>query len=666
MVDVPSLSPELCRNVSALARTLVAAARSWALYPPDHPAVRGSLERVRHSLIEAADGRPFSFGVTPDTLLIAGVPLTGRDAAVVAEAAAWLHDRDVVELTFLGDVTVASLQRLLGILSEDSRVTRQQGGPARVWSAQADPSILVEQIDFSHLLEDREVINPARRKDDLWRAIVRSVLDRRRPMDEALQARMLEISGDVIAIAELARDVIAPHHMPDGSPMMTSQAAAVVAAYRYLLGIVDVLSPERRREVIDNLAAATANLTPQVVMQMLQGSADAASSPDAGSAVLLTGIVDAFDDAKVARLLATTLAIEGQASLRLAAVFDTIAPDGERKHRVMSLTRQLLREMDFGRQDQFQTLWSSMEELLLSYNERPFVSAQYRAGLDGIGARAEQIATQALPDDLVALVETLGQDNVRRLSVTLLIDLLKLESDPARAPELARDVAALAEDLLLAGDYESAAAVVSALAEHAANPKAVAHQACRLALDGLVSTVAFREAAELLEDMTDGEAVRFAEVCRHVGPASTDALLPLFASEDAFHRFRHAIDEHTGRRVIGSLAGAAECGGTAGGHRGRRVGAAAAAAVARRRCPGDRRGRARARGDQGSGRCAIGAHCAARIERRAAPRGGGRAGLTARRARRPGAGADSRRQRPVRRGSRDRDRDARGAGAGRR
>ncbi|PYR91434.1 MAG: hypothetical protein DMF84_17515 [Acidobacteria bacterium] len=533
MVDVPSLSPELCRNVSALARTLVAAARSWALYPPDHPAVRGSLERVRHSLIEAADGRPFSFGVTPDTLLIAGVPLTGRDAAVVAEAAAWLHDRDVVELTFLADVTVASLQRLLGVLSEDSRVTRQQGGPARVWSAQADPSILVEQIDFSHLLEDREVINPARRKDDLWRAIVRSVLDRRRPMDEALQARMLEISGDVIAIAELARDVIAPHHMPDGSPMMTSQAAAVVAAYRYLLGIVDVLSPERRREVIDNLAAATANLNPQVVMQMLQGSADAASSPDAGSAVLLTGIVDAFDDAKVARLLATTLAIEGQASQRLAAVFDTIAPDGERKHRVMSLTRQLLREMDFGRQDQFQTLWSSMEELLLSYNERPFVSAQYRAGLDGIGARAEQMATQALPDDLVALVETLGQDNVRRLSVTLLIDLLKLESDPARAPELARDVAALAEDLLLAGDYESAAAVVSALAEHAANPKAVAHQACRLALDGLVSTVAFREAAELLEDMTDGEAVRFAEVCRHVGPASTDALLPLFASEDA-------------------------------------------------------------------------------------------------------------------------------------
>jgi hypothetical protein len=64
MPDVPTLSPELCRNVSTLAPTLVAAARSWALYPPEHPAVHESLERVRHS---------------------------------VAEAAAWLHDRDSKE-----------------------------------------------------------------------------------------------------------------------------------------------------------------------------------------------------------------------------------------------------------------------------------------------------------------------------------------------------------------------------------------------------------------------------------------------------------------------------------------------------------------------------------------------------------------------------------------
>jgi len=519
-----TLSPEVSRSVSALARTLVATARSWALYPPDHPAVRGSLDRLRGAVEETCKGHPFAFSVTPDDLLVGGRPVAARDGGSVAEAARWLHDREILELTFDGDVTVAALQRLLGMLSEDSRVIRQRGGPAKVWQQEGDGTIRIEQVDFSHVLEDRDVVNPVRRKDDLWRSIVRGVLERRRPTDEAAQARLLEISGDVVAIGELAGDVIAPHHTIDGSPMLTSQAAAVVAAYHHLVGIVDVLSPERRSEVMQNLAAATTNLNPQVVMQMLAGGAEAgAVAADSAAAVVVPGLIGAMDDARVAQLLATTLAIEGQASERLATVFNTIATDDDRKRRVLSMTRRMLGETDFGRQDAFRNLWSSMEELLLTYNERPFVSQTYRQELDQIGARAERMSTE-VPEDLVELVDTLGQDNVRRLSVRLLIDLLKLERDPARAPELARDVASLAEDLFLAGDYESALTVVKALQEHAADTKSIAKEGSRLALDGLVNTVAFVETSDLLGGMTDAEAGMFSDICATIGPAATDAL----------------------------------------------------------------------------------------------------------------------------------------------
>jgi hypothetical protein len=93
MADAPTLSPEVSRSVLALARILVAAARGRAPYPPEHPAVRGSLDR-RHSAIADANGEQiFSFGVTPDTLLIAGVPFEGREHVAVGEAAKWLHDR---------------------------------------------------------------------------------------------------------------------------------------------------------------------------------------------------------------------------------------------------------------------------------------------------------------------------------------------------------------------------------------------------------------------------------------------------------------------------------------------------------------------------------------------------------------------------------------------
>src|SRR5881394_986327 len=112
MADAPTLSPEASRSVSALARTLVAAARSWALYPPDHPAVGGSLDRLRGAIAEACGGQIFAFGVTPDTLLVSGVAVGGRDAGAIAEAARWLHDRDILQMTFTAEVAVPSLQRL--------------------------------------------------------------------------------------------------------------------------------------------------------------------------------------------------------------------------------------------------------------------------------------------------------------------------------------------------------------------------------------------------------------------------------------------------------------------------------------------------------------------------------------------------------------------------
>jgi hypothetical protein len=53
----------------------VAAGRSWALYPTEHPAVRASLDRLVTAVREAAGGRAFSFGITPDTLLVEGNPV---------------------------------------------------------------------------------------------------------------------------------------------------------------------------------------------------------------------------------------------------------------------------------------------------------------------------------------------------------------------------------------------------------------------------------------------------------------------------------------------------------------------------------------------------------------------------------------------------------------
>ncbi len=525
---------EIPRLVQGLARAIVAAARSRALYPAEHPAVASSLSRLRSALDEAARERPLAVGVTPDALIIdEGAPI---DHGPGAEAAALLHARDVLRIVFAPQLAPEPVQAFVELIASDPAQLRERGGPAEAWRTTGLHGIAIVQVDYRKVLEEREAGAAPSRRDDLWQAIVRSVLDRKKILDDAVQRRLLEIAGSTDAIGALAQDVMAPNCTPDGSPLVTTQAAAVVAAYDHLHNIVTVLAPERRDEIVRNLAAATAGLDPRVALQMMRGAQDEqAGRPGTGqaaSAAVMAGVAAAFDDVKVAQLLATTLALEGQASARLASVFETIAPDEDRRRRVLRLTRTLMAETEFGRRSEFEAMWQSMEELLLNYNERPFVSAEYRAGLDQAGERAARMAAAAdLPPELGEWMQTLDQDHVRRLSVSLLIDLLNLESDAGRAPALAADLAALAEDMLMAGDYEAAAAIGAAMARRAAD-RGPTREACRVALDQLARTPAVRDTVMLLDDMDDAQVAQVEIFAGAIGAAVVDALREVMTLDD--------------------------------------------------------------------------------------------------------------------------------------
>ena len=546
-----SLSPELVLSVERLSRSLLVAARAVSLYPPEHPAVSASVDRLYKSVHDTTGGAGIILGVTPTTLLVGGAAVGSGDGPVT-EAAALLHRHDILEVSLGGTIPHATLRAFLVLLGTDPEQLRADGGPAAVWARGGHMAIALLQVDYANVLADREVTRTPSTKDDLWRSIVRAVNERHKTLDEAMQRRLLEIAGDVGAISELAADVIAPAHTPDGSPMITTQAAAILAAYRHLSNIVSVMAPERREEVMQNLATATSRLDPRVVIQVLSTEEE----PGQGGPGVVAGVINAFDEAKVAQLLATTLAIDGQASQRLAEVFDTIAPDAERKQRVLRLTQSLLKESDFGQRTQFESLWTSMEELLLTYNERPFVSATYRTALDQPGGRAEAMAAGDLPPETAEWVHTLGQENVRRLSVILLIDLLNLECDASRASDLANDVVALAEDLLMAGEYDLALSVVLALAGKAADARAVTMAASRQALDHLAVTPAMRDTVDLLGEMDEAQAGTFAEMCRQIGPTITEALLPLLSVEELTRGRRRASETvlGLGTGAIGRLA----------------------------------------------------------------------------------------------------------------
>jgi len=525
--QVSELSPELTRGLLHMARALLAAVRNSALYPPEHPTVRASVERLAGALRDSTLGAGLAIGVTPDTLMIEGVAADAGQSGI-AEAAAMLHDRDIITISFTGTVPPETILSLLRVLTLDPIERRRRGGPARIWADEGDSSIAIEQIDYEKLLtrEAGEVAEPAKR-DDLWRSIVVSIASGQKTVfDERAQERLLAISTSARDVGDLAAAVAAPKCAADGSPMITSQAATVLAAFRHLTSIVSVMSPDRMPEVMTHLATATTQLDPHLIMQVMRSPDDPTTAP------VVAGMAAAFDDVKVAQLLATALALDGHASDRLATIFNTIAPDDARKRRVLTLTRSLLSETDFGKSGQFQVLWSSTEELLVSYNDSQFVSDTYRQSLDGIGGRAERLAGGDLPPERPEWLESLGQANVRALSVAMLIDLFSLERDPQRAAEMAPDLSALAEDLLMSGAYDDALIVTRALQTRASTPKGVGREACRASLDQLGESLAMHESAALVGDLDEDGWQRLKAVVETIGVSSIEAFKRVVSVED--------------------------------------------------------------------------------------------------------------------------------------
>ena len=522
MSQAPSLSPDRVHSVSMLARSLLVAARTRAMYPRDHPAVQVAVVRLSETINANTSGSECAIGVTPDTLLLKGEPLP--PSPLVAEAAQFLHDRDLLRLEFAPGVSINSLQDLLELLCLDRPDVRERGGPAAVWSHRGHPSISLEQIDYRRILEDREVAPDAVRHDDVWQSIVKSIVYGEMTFDEVAQQRLLDIARDAGLISELAQEAMAAKRAADGSPMVATQAVTVVAAFRHLAGIAGVMDPEHMPAILKNLVEAMSAFDPNVVLRVLQCEDDPRDSVQ-----VVKGLIGAFDDKKIAGLLARTMAAEGRATGRLATVLSTIAPERERRQRVMRLTRDMLTETDFGKSSQFKALWNSMESLVLSHDVRPYVSAGYGTSLDGAGSRAETFGIRQLPPEFRNWVGTLDQQNIRQLSVTMMIDLLRIEHDAERGTVLTDDLKMLAEDLLLSGELSNAARVTGALAESSASQTSVTQGECRRVLDELARSAALRETVGVLGDLEPAQFEAFQAVCRHLGPEAVEVLsVPMF------------------------------------------------------------------------------------------------------------------------------------------
>lgn len=513
------------RLAVSFARAMTVGLRSWGFYPPEHPAVAMAVERLLATATDACLGGMMQLAVTPHALLLDGMPLESTEMAVV-ECAELLHDRDILQLTLAAPPPDAVIRALLSVLTLDRETRRARGGPAAIWGAEDQTAILLEQIDYQEILE-REIDDGAARRDATWKSIVRSIIMGQSTFTAAEQQRLLEISRDVGAIGELCKDAKEPFCMPDGSPMLTTQAATVLAVYRHIAKTVTALEPGRVKEVIDSLALAAGNLETTTALELLLQEEHA----DEGIPIV-AALRQSFDDQQVALLLARALSSPGHATNRLARVLDTLAPDDQRKKRVLTLAKKLISERDFGSKRPIDDIRKSLDELLLQYDESTYVSKDYRESMDVAASRAGELAARGLPPEMKEWLDTLGSDSVRRLSGQLLIDLLRNETVPGRMAETARDMGAFVEELLLAGAYSECLPVIQELAAAIDRKPAISPDACRRAIDSIGASSSLTEAAQTLKEQTADEFAAFEQLIRAIGPSAIPPVISAYHRED--------------------------------------------------------------------------------------------------------------------------------------
>jgi hypothetical protein len=220
----------------------------------------------------------------------------------------------------------------------------------------------------------------------------------------------------------------------------------------------------------------------------------------------------------------------GHPTNRLAQVLDTLAPDDERKRRVLTLAKKLVGERDLGHKRPIDDIRKSLDELLLKYDESTYVSTAYRESMDQAGARAATLSARGLPPEMPEWLETLGHNSVRRLSGQLLIDLLTNETKADRMSETARDISAFAEELLLAGAFDEMLPLIAALA--AAARRTLAPEACRAAIDTVSRSRAMVESASAIGEQSAQEFASFEQLALALGAPVTPALIGGFDRED--------------------------------------------------------------------------------------------------------------------------------------
>jgi HEAT repeat protein len=510
--------------VAEFARTCKAAARSVSLYPPTHPAIRGSLARVSSAAERLTAAGNVTLTVHPDQLVIDGRSAVRPDPAI-AELAALLHERLVGELTIERAAADDDWLALLLVLARAPDDLIADGGIGRAWAASGRSHFAIREIDYAEVLRERAGGHTAE-----WDRIIAFCLQGDPgTMDERALASLLDAVGDPQRFGELI-DRLENGPASKGASI-GARAAALLQLLRTAVSAAEQQGPGVTEQALDSIAASSAKLTPEMMLAVLAQR----RSPDHEHARVATAVVDRMSDGTIASFVAHAVAAEHKATERLAQAFEALVPESDRKDRLLDMAESEARATPLGADTGFEELWQNAANMLKSYSDKKYVSEDY--GLELSTMRTQAIQVEHLSDDpperLQTWLATVSDDAIRQLDASLLMDLLHIESEPAQWQDVAFIAATEVERRALLGDLDAAQHLIERMvAEAGADGRQGLQHASAAAREKLASGPLIRHLVQQLRRTNDQDVKMIGRLCHAIGPPVVRPLAEALAVEE--------------------------------------------------------------------------------------------------------------------------------------
>jgi HEAT repeat protein len=533
-VDTPApLPPQDAARLTEFARAFKAAARAVVLYPASHPAIAATLGRIVSLTSSESLAEPLRIGVLADGLLVEGRAPARIDPAIT-ELAALLHDHLIGELTIQPGGDLEAWRSFLLLLGRAPDAVRSEGGIARLWTTMAGRHVEIREIDYAEVLRERKGGEAA-----AWDQVIANCLQGDAfDLDEETIRALLETVADAEKMAQLmsALDERAAESGRDLGQRTT-------ALLRLLQGIVQAVTardPVAVEPALRNLAGAAGRLSPDLLVSLISrgrpGGEAAAGAADDPVPSVVGAVTSRMTDATIAQFVARNALAPGTSIDRVAQAFHSLVRDVDQRERLVAMAHDDAAASSIGAMEGFEQAWEGVaQKMLTSYSDKPYVSDDYARELTGTRSRAVDIEqlNDDPPERLAGWLGTVATTELRRLDLTLVLDLLRIEESTERWTTLMRPVVALIEDLLLVGDFDAAADLVAAVLRHtSAEAPADRRQVALIALDALVKGPMMRHIVSHLATVDETQFERIKTMCVSIGEVIVRPLAEALATEE--------------------------------------------------------------------------------------------------------------------------------------